>query len=148
MLLISHRIFALLAFTTILTFWCSTVVVELFFSYEEVNIVKRLILFPGLFILVPALILTGISGNILAKGSAKKELIKKKKKRMPIIAIFGIFILIPCAIYLEHLSSIALYDVRYYVVQGLELLIGAVNIFLMGKNITDSIKASSLTSIN
>lgn len=138
MLLTIHRIFALLSFFTIISFWCSTIIVELFFHPEGVSFIKSLIVYPGLFILVPALITTGITGNLLAKSSAKKNLIKRKKSRMPIIAIFGIFILIPCAIYLNYLASISLFDVRYYLIQGLEIIIGGTNIYLMGKNILDS----------
>lgn len=134
----AHKIFAIVALTTISTFWISTLIVELFFDYEAIAFVKSLVVFPGLFILVPAIAITTITGNIITKKSKKEELIKVKKKRMPIIAFNGIIILIPCAIYLNVLASSGIFDTIFYGVQGLELLAGAINITLMFLNIRDS----------
>lgn len=133
-----HKIFAIVAFATILSFWFSTLIVELFFNYEAITYVKSLIVFPGLFILIPSIIITGISGNIIAKKSKKKELIEKKKKRMPIIAILGAFILLPSAIYLDMLASQQIFDTKFYMIQVLELIAGATNSVLMFLNIRDS----------
>ena len=57
---------------------------------------------------------------------------------MPIIALNGIVILIPCAIYLNVLASNELYDTIFYFIQILELLAGAINMILMFLNIRDS----------
>ena len=134
----AHKIFAIVAFLTIATFWTSTLIVELFFDYESVAFIKSLIVFPGLFILVTSIAITAITGNIIAKKSKKEELVKVKKKRMPIIAFNGIVILIPCAIYLNILASSGAFDSVFYFVQVLELLAGVTNLTLMFLNIRDS----------
>lgn len=133
-----HKVFAIVAFATIVTFWTSTLIVELFFNYPSIALVKSLIVYPGLFILIPSIIITAITGNIIAKKSKKTELVKVKKRRMPIIAFNGIVILIPCAIYLNILASTGTFDTIFYSVQGLELIAGAINITLMFLNIKDT----------
>lgn len=134
----AHKIFAMVAFATIATFWTSTVIVELLFDYEAIAFVKSLIVCPGLFILIPSIIITAITGNVIAKKSKKEELIAKKKKRMPFIAILGAFVLLPSAIYLDMLASQQIFETEFYIVQGLELMAGATNIILMFLNIRDS----------
>jgi len=139
-----HKIFAFLAFFTILTFWSSTLFVELFASYEKVAFVKSLIVTPGLWILIPSLALTALTGNLIAKRSVHQELIATKKRRMPKIAVLGILVLIPSALYLDHLAAQNIFDTTFYTVQALELFAGATNIYLLAKNIYDSQKALSL----
>ncbi len=134
-----HSIASMLATLTIATFFLSTVVVELFGSHEAVAAVKRLIVAPGLFILVPAIAIAGGSGQILSK-SRKGQLVDAKKKRMPFIAANGLLILIPCAIVLNSWASNGKFDEMFYLVQGVELLAGAVNLTLMSLNIRDGRK--------
>ncbi|WP_072680927.1 hypothetical protein [Arcobacter sp. LA11] len=136
-----HKVFAFISFLSITLFFTSTLIVELFFGFEQIAFVKDKIVCPGLFILVPSIIITAISGNIIAKKSKKVELIKVKKKRMPIIAFNGVVILIPCAIYLNILASSGTFDTVFYSVQLLELFAGATNMTLMFMNIRDSRKA-------
>ncbi len=133
-----HKFFAIVSFATIVTFWTSTLIVELFFDYKSVASLKSLIVCPGLFILIPSIIITAITGNIIAKKSNKKDLIEKKKKRMPIIAIMGAVILLPSAIYLDIRASQQLFDTQFYIVQVLEVMAGGVNIILISLNIRDS----------
>lgn len=135
---ILHKVFAIVAFTTIVIFWLSTLTVELFLTNEVITFIKSLIVKPGLFILIPSIIITGITGVIISKKSNKKELITKKKKRMPIIAILGVFVLLPSAIYLDILASQQIFNIKFYMVQILELVAGAINITLMFLNIRDS----------
>lgn len=136
-----HGIFAYLSLFTIVTFFSSTIVAELFFEHQSIALVKSLIVAPGLFVLIPSLILTALTGNMIARKSKKLDLIAIKKRRTPKIAALGIFILIPCAIYLNFLASNMIFDLKYYLVQSLEIIAGATNIYLMAKNISDSIKA-------
>ena len=134
----AHKVFAIVAFVTIVIFWTSTVIAELFFDYESISIIKSLIVCPGLFVLVPSIVITAVTGNIIAKKSKKVELIAIKKKRMPVIAAMGAIVLLPSAIYLDILVSQQLFNVQFYIVQGLELVAGATNITLMFLNIRDS----------
>jgi hypothetical protein len=142
-----HRLFALTTFLTILTFWTSTLITELFFDYKTVLTVKSLIVFPGLFILIPSIIITAITANLLVKSSDKIELIKSKKARMPIIGVIGGAILLPSAMYLNSLASQQLFDFEFYLFQAIELIAGATNIWLMYLNIKESRKAN-LTTID
>lgn len=137
----AHFIAGLIATLTIATFFLSTVIVELFGSHEAVAIVKSLIVMPGLFILVPAIAATGGSGFALSK-SRQGRLVDSKKKRMPFIAANGLLVLLPSAIFLDRWASAGSFDTAFYLVQGVELLAGAVNLTLMGLNIRDGIKMS------
>jgi hypothetical protein len=136
-----HFIAGLLATLTIATFFVSTVIVELLGIHETVATVKALIVMPGLFILVPAIVATGGSGFFLSK-SRKGRLVEAKKKRMPVIATIGVLILIPCAIFLDRWVSADAFNPTFYLVQAAEFLAGAVNLSLMGLNIRDGLKAS------
>lgn len=136
-----HLVAGLLATLTIATFFSSTVVVELFGSPEAIAQVKRLIVTPGLWILVPAIAATGGTGFALSK-SRQGRLVAVKLKRMPFIAANGLLILIPCALFLNSWAAQGLFDGRFYLVQGLELLAGATNLVLMGLNIRDGFRLS------
>jgi hypothetical protein len=48
----------------------------------------------------------------------------------------------PCAIFLDRWASAGSFDSMFYLVQGLELLAGAVNLALMGLNMRDGLKMS------
>ena len=63
MIKIVHRIAAITATLCIAIFFTSTVFVELFGSHESIAMIKRLIVLPGLFILVPAIAVTIIPLN-------------------------------------------------------------------------------------
>ena len=136
-----HFIAGLLAMLTIATFFVSTVIVELLGIHETVATVKALIVMPGLFILVPAIVATGGSGFFLSK-SRTGRLVETKKRRMPIIAAIGVLILIPCAIFLDRGASAGAFNPTFYWVQAAEFLAGAVNLSLMGLNIRDGLKMS------
>jgi hypothetical protein len=107
-----HMAAGMLATLLIATFFTSTVIVELFGSHEAVAAVKYLIVFPGLFILVPSIALTGAMGFALSKTRGGR-LVEKKKRRMPFIAMN---------------------------VQAAELLFGATNLALMSLNIRDGLR--------
>lgn len=138
MKIIIHKLSALMATFCITLFFSATVVSEVLGNYENIAIVKKLILFPGLFILIPFIVATGISGSIMTKS--KKGIVTKKKKRMILITFNGIFILIPCAIVLNYLASRMFFNQTFYIIQIIELLAGLINIILMILNIKDGIK--------
>ena len=98
-----HPIAGILAFLTILTFWTSTVASELFGSADMIAAVKRAIPW-GFLILVPALAITGASGQKMA-GASSDPAIARKERRMPFIAANGLLILMLAAFYLAALAS-------------------------------------------
>ncbi len=138
---IIHRTAAIVATLCIAVFFSSTLMVELLGSQDLIATVKSLIVFPGLFVLVPALAITGGTGFSLA-GQRKGGLINSKKKRMPIIAANGLLILLPSAIYLDRLAAAGSFETAFYAVQGLELVAGAINLVLMSLNVRDGLKLS------
>ena len=142
MKLIIHRIAAITATLCIATFFTSTLFVELLGSHESVAMIKNLIVMPGLFILVPAIAITGGTGFALSKGR-NGRLVKNKMKRMPFIAANGLLILLPAAIFLAQWASAGLFDSRFYLVQSIELFAGAFNLILMSLNIRDGLKMSA-----
>lgn len=139
-----HLIAGLVATLAIATFFLSSVLVEIFGDHETVARLKALIVMPGLLILIPAIAVTGVSGFVLAK-TRKGQLVEAKKKRMPFIAANGLLVLIPCAIVLDRCASAGVFDASFYVVQGIELLAGSVNLTLMGLNIRDGLRVSGRT---
>ncbi|MEG0538493.1 MAG: hypothetical protein RR566_04255 [Comamonas sp.] len=136
-----HFFAGIFATATIGVFFLSTALVELFGLHEEVAAVKRLIVMPGLFLLVPALAATGGSSFFLSKSRCGR-LVDAKKKPMPFIAANGRLVLLPCAIVLNRWASAGSFDAAFYYVQAIELLAGATNLVLMGLNIRDGLKLS------
>ena len=136
-----HLIAAIIATLCIAIFFITSALVEILGSPESIAIVKTLIVAPGLFILVPAIAITGASGFALSK-EIKGGLVENKKKRMPFIAANGLLILLPCAIILDQWASAGSFDTKFFAVQGLEFFAGAVNLTLMGRNMRDGFKMS------
>lgn len=136
-----HKIAGAIATLTIATFWLSTAVAELALGTGAVITVKTLIPF-GFLILIPAMATAGGTGFKLAKGRTA-GLIGAKRKRMPIIAANGVLVLIPSALFLAAKAQAGAFDTSFYAVQGLELLAGATNLFLLGLNIRDGRKMTA-----
>ncbi|WP_085804468.1 hypothetical protein [Roseovarius albus] len=130
-----HPIAGVVGFLTILTFWASTLYVELFGTYADVVAVKLMVL-KGLWLLIPAMAIVGASG--MKMGHRRKDApARAKKKRMPLIAANGLLVLVPAAIYLSSKASAGSFDLSFYVVQVIELTAGACNLALMGLSIKD-----------
>jgi len=134
-----HPVVAVIATLCIATFFTSTILVELFGSHESIAMVKDLIVMPGLLILVPTVAVAGGTGFVLSKNR-KGRLVESKQKRMPFIAANGMLILVPAAIFLDQWAAFSSFDIRFYIVQSLELLAGAINLSLMSLNMRDGLK--------
>ncbi|WP_192507468.1 hypothetical protein [Pseudoalteromonas aurantia] len=134
-----HRIAAVTAFICVVTFFVSTVSAEVFGSKELIILVKSLVVFPGLFILVPCIATTGATGAALSK-TKKGRVVDGKKKRMPFIAINGVFVLVPAAMFLNYKAAAGAFDTTFVAIQIIELIVGAVNGALMFLNIRDGKK--------
>ena len=132
-----HAIAGGIGFLTILVFMSSTILSELFGSPETIASVKRAILW-GLCIMIPSMAIVGGSGFVLARDRAEAP-VPAKKKRMPFIGLNGLLVLVPLAFALEARASAGQFDTMFYVLQGAELLAGAVNLTLMGLNIRDGL---------
>ena len=136
-----HAVAGVVGFLTILTFWTSTILSELFGSAETIAQVKSKILM-GMFILIPSMAIAGGSG--MAIGRRRKDApARAKKKRMPIIAANGLLVLLPAAFFLEARANAGAFDVTFYIVQLIELIAGAANLTMMGLNIRDGRRMAS-----
>lgn len=131
-----HPIVACAAMGFIACFWLSSVLSEVLGTHDTVLMVKQSILYTFC-LFIPCMILTGISGNKLA-GKGKHPLIMAKRRRMPIIALNGVFILIPCAVFLFVKAREGEFDKWFYTVQIIELIAGAFNFSLMVRNARDA----------
>jgi hypothetical protein len=136
-----HPVAGALALLTILTFWIATVFAEAFGDTAAVVAVKTAIPW-GFLLLIPALAATGGSGFALAREHAG-PLIERKRRRMPVIAANGLLVLVPSALFLSFKSQSGEFDGLFYGVQALELIVGAVNIALLGLNMRDGLRARS-----
>jgi hypothetical protein len=137
----AHGVAAIVATLCIASFFCATLYTEAFGSREAVARLKSLIVMPGLFILVPAIAITGGSGFFLSR-SRRGRLVDSKKKRMPFIAANGLLILVPCAIVLDRWAAAGSLGTAFYAIQALELAAGATNLVLMGINMRDGLRMS------
>ncbi|MEW8623838.1 MAG: hypothetical protein AB2559_19880 [Candidatus Thiodiazotropha endolucinida] len=131
---LAHRVGAYISTICLEVFFISTLFVAIQGTPESITLVKSLIVMPGLFIFIPAIVMTGATG--LSWSTSKSGgLVGKKRKRMPFIGINALFILLPVAIVLDQWASAGSFDSRFYMLQGLELLATAFNITLMILNI-------------
>lgn len=135
---IIHPLAGAVAILTIATFWLSTALSELFCSQTTIIAVKTAIPW-GFLLLVPAIALAGGSGLTLAKGR-RGGVIGSKIRRMPLVAVNGVLILIPSALYLSFKANADSFDTAFYAVQILELVAGAANLTLLGLNMRDGLQ--------
>ena len=133
-----HATAGAIALLTIAIFWLSTAVSELFASVAAVTFVKTAIPW-GFLLLIPALAAAGGSGFRLSKGR-RGGLVGAKARRMPVIAANGLLVLVPSALFLAWKARQGMFDGPFYAVQALELLAGAFNIFLLGRNMRDGLQ--------
>ncbi|MFG1429864.1 hypothetical protein V5F44_02220 [Xanthobacter sp. V2C-8] len=132
-----HPVAGGIALATILLFWTSTVAAEAFGDGALVARVKTAILW-GMLVLVPAMATVGATGFRLA-GRAQAPRIRAKKRRMPVIALNGLLVLLPCAVFLQARAAAGLFDTVFVAVQALELAAGALNITLMSLSMRDGL---------
>ncbi len=133
-----HTIAGCLAGLVIFSFFLSTLLVETLGTRQDIAQLKNAIVFPGLFILVPLLAITGGLGRAMM-GSTSSAVLVNKMKRMKIIAALGITVLIPCAIMLSHMASKDNFGTLFTVIQIIEILAGATNLTLIILNARDGV---------
>jgi hypothetical protein len=95
----------------------------------------------GLFVLIPALIVTAATGHEISRGN-RRGLVGDKMWRMKVAATNGLVVLVPCALFLAARAEAGDIGGAFRVVQGLELVAGAVNLTLLGLNFRDGMRLS------
>ncbi|NGN40965.1 hypothetical protein G6N74_07805 [Mesorhizobium sp. CGMCC 1.15528] len=139
-----HRLHAaagILAFILIASFWLSTAISELFGTPAAIASVKQAIVWAML-VLVPALAATGATGFRLDKGM-RLPMVAAKKKRMPFIALNGMLVLLPSALFLNAEAAAGDFGTAFMTVQAIELAAGLINLTMMGFNIRDGLALSA-----
>ena len=124
-----------LALLLVTAFWLTTIISELTGDATVILIAKTVIAF-ALPLLVAALITAGVSGFRLGGKSTARRIVAKRR-RMPVIALNGMLILVPSALFLLWKAEAGAFDTAFVAVQGLELAAGALNIVLLGLNFRD-----------
>ncbi|WP_131667350.1 hypothetical protein [Psychrobacter pygoscelis] len=142
-----HALAGTLAMLLIATFWLATITSELFMTTAAVVDVKHYIAIYGLVTLVILMGLTGGSGFIASKNR-QGRLINHKKSRMRIIAVNGLIIMVPSAIFLNVKAAAGEFDIWFYGVQLLELAVGLVQLILMSSNFRAGLQLSSRRRTN
>ncbi len=138
-----HATAGSLALLTLLSFWISTVVAEGFLSWPAVVAVKGAIV-EGLFVLVPTMILTGVTGAVLSRG--RSGLVAIKAKRMKILTANGVLVMIPAALFLNLKAAAGEMDGLFSLVQAIELAVGAVQVAFMSMNVHGGLRLSGRLS--
>jgi hypothetical protein len=138
-LIVVHLTATAVATITIGSFLTFSVLAELlgeleFIRFVKLNIVRSL---PVLLIAMPAL---GISGVKLA-GKSKNPLVITKLKRMKIIGLNGI-LLILLALFLFYRIKNHGMDTLFLMAQVVELLLGGINLILIGLNLKAGLELS------
>lgn len=136
-----HAIAGTLALLLVASFWSTTVIAELLLDSPAVVAVKVVIAKYGLACLAVCMAAAGGSGFAISRSRAGR-LIAQKKRRMPVLGVNGLLVMIPAAIYLAMKASAGEFDIRFYAVQGIELLVGLVQLTLLGKNFAAGLRLS------
>jgi hypothetical protein len=135
-----HAIAGTLALLLVASFLGSTLYAELLMDQNLIAEIKRLILY-GICLLIPAMAVAGGSGFSLASGRVG-GIADAKKVRMRVIAANGLLVMLPSAVWLDMLASAGDFGTIFFVVQGVEIAGGLVQLILLGRNFRDGLRLS------
>jgi hypothetical protein len=130
-----HAAAGIAAFLIVASLQVATVLAEILAVPALIATVKTGVVL-ALFILIPIMAIAGLTGRRLA-GPSPEDLPARKLRRLALAALNGIFVLVPCALYLAWRARAGLFDTWFFAVQALELGAGLVNLALIGLNIRD-----------
>jgi hypothetical protein len=131
----THLAVAVGALALITTFLVSSAVTELIGNAGDVHSLRQWIVF-GLPALIACLATAALSGRRLARNSRAK-VIRRKQRRMQIVAATGIAVLVPCALILDGLTSGASAGSAVTALEITEIVAGALNLALLVLNFRD-----------
>lgn len=122
------------ALITITSFLAATVISETTGDEAVVASVKFVIA-RTVVCLVVAMVAAAVSGRRL--GRSRSPLIRRKLRRMQVVAVVGTLVLVPCAIALDQLAARGQFGTAFAILQSIELTGGAVNLTLLLLNLRD-----------
>ena len=132
-----HLAASLGALILVASFLVASAAAEAAGSVHLLLAVKRSILW-ALLILVPMIATAGLSGRRLAGGS-RAPIVRRKLRRLQVMAATGVLILIPCTITLDRMAEVASFGVPFAILQALEFSAGALNLALLALNFRDGL---------
>ena len=134
-----HVVATAVAMVTILSFFTASLYAETVGDTALILATKIAILYalPLMIFAMPTLALTG---NILA-GKRQSPLVRIKQRRMKAVAINGM-ILVALAVFLFTRAHGGRIDPVFLSAQAVELLLGAINLLLLGLNVKDGLRLS------
>lgn len=138
-----HLAATAVATLTIFSFFSFSLIAEIIGTPEFIRQVKTGILYslPLLLVAMPAL---ALSGKKLA-GASTHPMILKKLNRMKMMAANGLM-LVSLAIYLYYHAVYKSIDSTFFIIQMIELTLGACNLLLIGLNVRDGLRLSGRLS--
>ena len=122
-----HLVAAVGAVAVIVTFLTSSAVTELIGTPGEVRLLRHGIML-GLPALIGCLATAALTGRRLG-GQSRAPVVRRKQRRMQLIAAAGLVVLIPCAVVLNYRAMGAL--------EFVELAAGGLNLALLVLNFRD-----------
>lgn len=137
---ILHAVLGLGALLCVAAFWSATLISELFLGPQAVAVIKHAIV-QGLWLMIPLMAGAGISGGVLSRRRSGR-IARRKALRMRFVAANGLLVMLPCALFLDGRAAAGDAGAGFYIVQGLELAVGALQLALLGLNLRDGIRLS------
>jgi small-conductance mechanosensitive channel len=132
---ILHATFGILSFGFILISMMVSLIVEIWYSHEEIAVIKESVFDVSPYFL-GLIVSTAFLGWQLGK-TRNSEILKVKKKRMLWIFAATVLILLPIAYLLNGYAMQEQYDLLYFVLQSIEYVVDVIVLILMGLNIRD-----------
>ncbi len=130
-----HLAAAVGALALIATFLVSSAVTELTGSAGDVHSLRQRIVL-GLPLLIGCLAAAALTGRRLARNS-RAAVIRRKQRRMQVVAAIGIIMLVPCALILDARTAGASAGSVVIALEIAETLAGALNLTLLLLNFRD-----------
>jgi hypothetical protein len=123
------------ALAIITAFLASSAVIELLGDPGDVRVLRHGVLL-GLPLLVACLAAAALTGRRLA-GRSRAPAVRRKRRRMQIVAAAGLLVLIPCAVILDFLAGSAHAGVLAGALEITEIVAGGLNLALLALNFRD-----------
>jgi hypothetical protein len=131
----THLSAAVGAIAIITTFLLSSTITVLIGNAADVHTLRQWVVF-ALPLLVGCLAAAALTGRRLARKS-RAAVIRRKQRRMQIVAAVGIVVLVPCALILDGLTAGASNGGVVSALEITEILAGAANVTLLALNFRD-----------
>jgi hypothetical protein len=133
-----HLTAAVGAITVITAFLAVSAVTELAGSPGEIRAVRQGIML-ALPLLIACLATAGLTGRRLA-GRSRSAVVRAKKLRLAAAAVVGLAVLVPCALFLAHLTAAHVAGPATTALEATELAFGSLNLSLLALNLRDGLR--------